>query len=190
MYCFIFIKLKFYVNFQKNETQKKIFHNILSDCHNCIKKIFVRNWPNGIYSHCVKIIVNCSNHVHPNVWLICTSFCFCLWKENKKTEKDGKKERSQGRINSWKYKTTTGAVSRSCKIGCNPSITDGVHRNENFVEIIQVFSTFSNFFKKEKKIIKAILCNFSMRLLKYFYKNFENFFCPPKHEKTTLKSCS
>ena len=48
-----------------------------------------------------------------------------------------------------------------------PSITDGVHRNENFVEIIQVFSTFSNFFKK-KKIIKAILCNFSMRLLKYF----------------------
>ena len=33
-----------------------------------------------------------------------------------------------------------------------PSITDGVHRNENFVEIIPVVSTFSNFFKKEKKI--------------------------------------
>ena len=50
-----------------------------------------------------------------------------------------------------------------------PSITDGVHRNENFVEIIPVFSTFSNFFKKrKKKLIKAILCNFSMRLLKYF----------------------
>ena len=32
-----------------------------------------------------------------------------------------------------------------------PSITDGVHRNENFVEIIPVFSTFSNFFKKKKK---------------------------------------
>ena len=31
-----------------------------------------------------------------------------------------------------------------------PSITDGVHRNENFVEIIPVFSTFSNFFKKKK----------------------------------------
>ena len=30
-----------------------------------------------------------------------------------------------------------------------PSITDGVHRNENFVEIIPVFSTFSNFFKKK-----------------------------------------
>ena len=40
-----------------------------------------------------------------------------------------------------------------------PSITDGVHRNENFVEIIPVFSTFStfsNFFKKRKKNIKAI----------------------------------
>ena len=33
----------------------------------------------------------------------------------------------------------------------NPSITDGVHRNENLVEIIPVFSTFSNFFKKKKK---------------------------------------
>ena len=30
-----------------------------------------------------------------------------------------------------------------------PSITDGVHRTENFVEIIPVFSTFSNFFKKK-----------------------------------------
>ena len=27
----------------------------------------------------------------------------------------------------------------------SPSITDGVYRNENFVEIIPVFSTFSNF---------------------------------------------
>ena len=33
----------------------------------------------------------------------------------------------------------------------NPSITDGVHRTENFVEIIPVFSTFSNFFKQTKK---------------------------------------
>ena len=41
----------------------------------------------------------------------------------------------------------------------------------NFAEIIPVFSTFSNFFKKkEKKIIKAILCNFSMGLLKYLKK--------------------
>ena len=32
---------------------------------------------------------------------------------------------------------------------CLPSITDGVHRNKNFVEIIPVFSTFSNFFKKK-----------------------------------------
>ena len=51
--------------------------------------------------------------------------------------------------------------------GSIPSIRDRVHRNENFVEIIPVFSTFFNFFKK-KRIIKAILCNFSMRLLKYF----------------------
>ena len=36
-------------------------------------------------------------------------------------------------------------------VGQNPSITDGVHRKENFVEIIPVFSTFSNFFKKKKK---------------------------------------
>ena len=51
----------------------------------------------------------------------------------------------------------------------HPSITDGVHRNENFMEIIPVFSTFLNFFKKKfKKFIKATLCNFSMRLLKYF----------------------
>ena len=40
-----------------------------------------------------------------------------------------------------------------CKVkikvyGFNPSITDGVHRNENFEEIIPVFSTFS---KKKKK---------------------------------------
>ena len=34
----------------------------------------------------------------------------------------------------------------------NRSITDGVHRNENFVKIIPVLTTFSNFFKKEKKI--------------------------------------
>ena len=27
-------------------------------------------------------------------------------------------------------------------LGPGPSITDGVHRNENFVEIIPVFSTF------------------------------------------------
>ena len=51
---------------------------------------------------------------------------------------------------------------------------------ENFVEIIPVFSTFFNFFKK--KIIKAILCNFSMRLLKYFLKNFK-FFFPSKYKK-------
>ena len=31
-----------------------------------------------------------------------------------------------------------------------PSIRDRVHRNENFVEIISVFSTFSNFFEKKK----------------------------------------
>ena len=37
-------------------------------------------------------------------------------------------------------------------IGVHPSITDGVHRNENFVEIIPVFSTFSNFKKKKKNI--------------------------------------
>ena len=71
----------------------------------------------------------------------------------------------------------------------NPSITDGVHRNENYVEIIPVFSTFSNFFKK-KKIIKAILCNFSMRLLKLFHNLKKKFFALKKLKKTTLKSCS
>ena len=52
----------------------------------------------------------------------------------------------------------------------NPSIKDGVHRTENFVEIIPVFSIFSNFFKKKNIYIyiKAILCNFSVRLLKNF----------------------
>ena len=30
-----------------------------------------------------------------------------------------------------------------------PSITDGVHRKDNFVEIIPVFSIFSNFFRKK-----------------------------------------
>ena len=35
--------------------------------------------------------------------------------------------------------------------GFYPSITDGVHRNENLVEIIPVFSTFSNFFNNNKK---------------------------------------
>ena len=34
-------------------------------------------------------------------------------------------------------------------INVTPSITDGVHRNENLVEIIPVFSPFSNFFKKK-----------------------------------------
>ena len=36
-------------------------------------------------------------------------------------------------------------------ITLKPSITDGVHRNENFVEIIPAFSFFSNFFKKKKE---------------------------------------
>ena len=55
-------------------------------------------------------------------------------------------------------------------LNVSPSITDGVHQKENFVEIIPVFSTFSKIFnnKKKKFFIKAILCNFSMRLLKYF----------------------
>ena len=67
--------------------------------------------------------------------------------------------------------------------GGDPSITDGVHRNENFVEII---STFSNFFKKKKYIyiyIKAILCNFSMRLLKHFLKHLKKNFVPENMKK-------
>ena len=51
------------------------------------------------------------------------------------------------------------------------------------------FSTFSDFFKK-KMYIKAILCNFSMRMLKYFFLNVEFLVCPQKVEKNTLKSCS
>ena len=37
-----------------------------------------------------------------------------------------------------------------------PSITDGVHCNENFVEKIPVFSTFSNFFEKKKNIREIV----------------------------------
>ena len=59
-------------------------------------------------------------------------------------------------------------VAFSVYIVINPSITDRVHRNKNLALKKPVFSTFSNFLKKKKKIIKAILCNFSMRLLKYF----------------------
>ena len=40
-----------------------------------------------------------------------------------------------------------------CNKQCYPSITDGVHRNENFEEIIPVFSSFSKFLKKYKKKI-------------------------------------
>ena len=49
----------------------------------------------------------------------------------------------------------------------SPSIRDRVQWKKNLALKQPVFSTFSNFFKK-KKIIKAILCNFSMRLLKCF----------------------
>ena len=41
----------------------------------------------------------------------------------------------------------------------SPSITDGVHRNENLVEIIPVFSTFSNIFKKKNIYIYRISAN-------------------------------
>ena len=43
------------------------------------------------------------------------------------------------------------SISILTKYRYTPSITDGVHRTENFVEIIPVFSTFSNFFKKKNK---------------------------------------
>ena len=54
------------------------------------------------------------------------------------------------------------ALSSSSFIWSQPSITDGVHRNENFAEIIPFFSTFSNFFKKRKK-----------KLQKPFYVTFQ-----------------
>ena len=42
-----------------------------------------------------------------------------------------------------------------------PSITDGVHRNVNFVEIIPVFSSFSKFFKVfQKKLLKPFYVTF------------------------------
>jgi hypothetical protein len=56
----------------------------------------------------------------------------------------------------------------NCKIDTDPSIRDRVQCKKNLAIKKPVFSTFSNFFRKKKKIIKAILCNFSMRLLKYF----------------------
>ena len=46
-------------------------------------------------------------------------------------------------------------------IHSQPSITDGVYRNENFVEIIPVFSTFSKFFKVfKKKLLKPFHVTF------------------------------
>ena len=54
-----------------------------------------------------------------------------------------------------------------CKNNLSPSIRDRVQCKKNLALKKTVFSTFSNFFKK-KQIIKAILCNFLMRLLKYF----------------------
>ena len=59
-------------------------------------------------------------------------------------------------------------------------------RYEYFVAIIPVFSIFSKLFQK-KIIIKAILCNFSMRLLKDFKKEFENFFAPQNIKKPASK---
>ena len=59
---------------------------------------------------------------------------------------------------------------------------DGVHRNEIFEEIIPDFSTFSNF--KKNIYIKAILCNFLMRLLKKIKnKKFKFFFDPQNMKK-------
>ena len=55
-------------------------------------------------------------------------------------------------------------------------------------EFFQLFSTFCGL--KKFFFIKVILCNFSVRTLGYFQKNFKTFFCLPKHEKTALKSCS
>ena len=60
-------------------------------------------------------------------------------------------------------------------------------RYEYFVAIIPVFSTFSKLFQKKKIIIKAILCNFSMRLLKDFKKEFENIFAPQNIKKPASK---
>ena len=42
----------------------------------------------------------------------------------------------------------------------------------NFFKFFQIFS--------KKKIMKAILCNFSVRLLKYFLKKILIIFLPPK----------
>ena len=42
-------------------------------------------------------------------------------------------------------------INKMAQNSPTPSITDGVHRNENFVEIIPVFSTFSNFFNTKQK---------------------------------------
>ena len=52
----------------------------------------------------------------------------------------------------------------------HPSITDGVHRNENFVKIIPVFSTFSKFFKKKIYIWKPFYVIFNAVAKIYFLK--------------------
>ena len=38
-------------------------------------------------------------------------------------------------------------------------------------------------------LLSFLLCNFLVRMLKYFLKNSKTFFCPQKVEKTTSKSC-
>ena len=68
-------------------------------------------------------------------------------------------------------------LPKTC-IKYSPSIRDRVHCKKNLALNKQFFQFFQTFSKKKKIYVKAILCNFSMRLLKCFLKNFRFFFAP------------
>ena len=51
------------------------------------------------------------------------------------------------------------------------------------------FQFFNFLWSKKIFFIKELLCNFSIRLLKYFLKILKKIFCPQKVEKTTSKCC-
>ena len=75
-------------------------------------------------------------------------FFLCLQDDNNKLSIHGPQSCSNDMQESKKYELQS--LNSQTTIDAFPSITDGVHRNENFEEIIPVFSTFSNFKKKKK----------------------------------------
>ena len=80
-------------------------------------------------------------------------------------------------------KTTAAPVIGTVTLYC-PSLYYTQNLNVSGSLFFQLFSIVG----KKIFFIKELLCNFSMRLLKYFWKKFQHFFCHQKVEKTTPKS--